>query len=240
MDTLISQVKSHFINELWLPLSFDLGKMKSPRIRKNKNFRFFTLTTGFDYTEIEKFVKSNISKYDGTVAWTNNSTKKYRIETGVRVKVFNQAKYEDINLEHHQVSSYFPFDIINLDFLSQDDWNSPNKLLKVIKSYGETIKCQDTNDSTSFLIILTVPIDEQPILRDQFEILRDFPGVITRCSSFPPSIKNMDEKVSFLETLLVEMISEFGFEIINCKTNSTQQPLSAMSIAIIAKVRENS
>lgn len=240
MDAQISEIKSLFISELWLPVSLDLGKMKAPRIRKNKDFRFFTLTTGFDYSEIEKFVKSNISKYDKTIAWTNNSTKKYRIETGVRVKVFNQAKYEDINLEHHQVSNFFPFDILNLDFLSQDDWNSPSKLLKVIKSYGDTVKCQDAKDSSSFLIILTVPIDDSPILKEQFNILRDFPGVITKCSSFPDSIQNSDEKISFLEALLITIVSESGFEIIDCKTKSTQRPLSAMSIAIIAKVRGNS
>ncbi len=237
MDSQISEIKSIFISELWLPLSFAYGKFKAPRIRKNRDFRFFTLTTGFDYSEIEKFVKNNISKYNNTIAWTNNSTKKYRIETGVRVRVFNQAKYEDINLEHHQVSNFFPFDIINLDFLSQDDWNSPNKLVKVIKSYGETIRCQSAKDSSSFLIILTLPIDVSPILGGQFDTLRDFPGVITKCTSFLFPIQNTDEKISFLETLLITIISEGGFEVIDCKTKSTQQPLSAISIAIIARVR---
>ena len=240
MDAQISEIKSLFMSELWLPLSFHFGKLKAPRIRKYKDFRFFTLTTGFDYSEIEKFVKSNISKYDNTIAWTNNSTKKYRIETGVRVKVFNQAKYEDINLEHHQISNFFPFDIINLDFLSQDDWNSPNKLVKVIKSYGDTVKCQDAKRSSSFLIILTVPIDDSPILREQFNILRDFPGVITKCSSFPVSIQDTDEKISFLEALLISMVSDSGFEVIDCKTKTTRRPLSAISIAVIAKVREYS
>lgn len=240
MDAQIQEIKSIFISELWLPLSVQFGNVKAPRIKKNKNFRFFTLTTGFDYSEIEKFVKSNISNYKNTVAWTNNSIKKLRIESGVPVDVYNQAKYEDISLEQHLIANCFPFDIINLDFLSQDDWNSSDKLVKVIKSYSDTVKCQDAKDSSRFLIILTVPFDNFPILREQFNILRDSPGVITKLSSFPDLIQNTDEKISFIEALLIAIVSDSGFGVTDCKTKTTRQPISAISVAIIAKAREHS
>lgn len=235
MESDISLVKDQLLDNLWIPIGQELGRVKFPRRKKNKNLKFFTLTTGFNYREIVEFVNSKICTYDIILAWTNSSTKKLRVETAVKVKVFNNAKFDEINQRRHPIGEFFPFDIMNLDYISQDDWNSGNKLLKVIKSYNDTIKQQKNKGSPAFAILFTIPIIDSPIERSQFSGIDDVRGVIVNYNSFPETITSAQEKIDYLQNLIISLINVHGYKVIKSDKIFINGKFKVFSIGLIAE-----
>lgn len=237
MEADISQVKSQLLRELWGPYGNKIGEINARTKRKNKELDVLTLTSDFNYEEIEYLVNSRISKYEKIVAWTNNSTKKMRLEPYVKVRILNQAKFEDINLGRHRVGKLFPFDIINLDYLSQDDWDSNSKLLKVVGSFNEILKSQKNNSHPNFAIFLTVPLTEEPIRKS------DACGKVLpvsfkeEYSSYPNEVVGEEMKARFLENLFLSLLRENGLEASKEELKIVQTPLKTFSIAIITRVR---
>ena len=239
MNNAKSTVKDQLISELWLPSSKILGEAKAPRLKKNKNFKFFTLTTGLDYNDIICLIKSNISKFDKITAWTSSSNNKIRVETSLKVKVYNQENYEDADLNSHDIRNLFPFDIINLDYVSQGNWDSSDKLRKVVCNCQETIKLQKAKNSDMFLLILTIPLEDEPIQKDVFLDLMHGGSSFTSYFDFPDTIVDKNNKASFLEEILTQLFLKNMYVIFKTERKLIEQPMSVFSISIIAEVMRN-
>jgi len=211
--------KNKLINELWLPSTIRGGNFFYPRII-NKKMKFLTLTNDENFEEVIEFTKNKLIVKQSVFAWIYNRIKAWRIDSEGRVfKVFPANKYEESISSSHEISQYFPFDIINLDYSSQDPEIENGRLEKEIIGLEKTIKLQKQKrgDKKGFILILSTIINSKEIDRSE---------IVSNCNElrmgrwgglsldgFEPKISDKQDKIKIVESILNQLASKYDFEI---------------------------
>lgn len=199
-------LKDKLIDDLWLPVAREGGKIICPKAR-NKKMKFLTLTNDMNFQEISKFEENKLTTKDRIFAWTYSLFKKLRLETDLApAKVFGATRYEDSILRpQFLLSSYFPFDVINLDFSSQDPEMEAGRIEKEIKSMGKTIQLQKAQGN-KFVLIYTTLLNFNNL---KYGNIANTLGLSSQ--DFPSSIKDQMEKIECIEYVINRICSKHNY-----------------------------
>jgi hypothetical protein len=159
----INDAKSQLLGDLWLPVIKRGGDTLYPRLRKNKKMRVLTLTTDSNFEEIVVLVDEKLTQRERIIAWTYSIFKKFRLETDIAPStVLGPNRYEDVILNGtSSLISLFPFDVINLDFSSQEPLLEKGRIEREIISVEETIRLQKRKNN--FVLIYTTILNSNQL-----------------------------------------------------------------------------
>lgn len=206
----IDSIKNTLIDELWLPIVREGSSILYPRLRKNKKMKVFTLTNDRNYQEIDKLLENKITEKDRIIAWSYSFRKNYRLETSTGCMVKGGCRYEESADITSTLQNYLPFDVVNLDFSSQDPIPENDRIKKEIKSLEETVRLQRHQNKNGFILIYTTVLNSYPIDK----------GQIVNCiqlglnlSDFHTTIMEQTQKMNFIETMLKRIFSKYDYQI---------------------------
>ena len=179
--------------------------------------KIFTLTNDRNYEEITKFIENKITEKDQIIVWTYSLPKKFRLEVNTGCKVEGGSRYEESVSSTSSLTEYFPFDVINLDFSSQDPISENGRIEREIKSLEETIKLQreKQGEEKGFTLIYTTllnscPIDKEQVIRYS-NAIQITGGSGFQLSNFQNNINEQNEKMEFIKKTLEEIFSKYSY-----------------------------
>jgi len=211
-------LKNQLIDTLWLPIVKRGGDIFYPRLRKNKKMKVLTLTNDRNFQEIKKFIENNLTTKERVFVWNHSLIKKLRLETELSPAiVLGTTRYEDsISSSSFSLRTYFPFDVINLDFSSQDPDLERGRIEKEIQSLEKTVKSQKEKGNERFVLIYTTLLNSNNL---------DYRSIVNRSNaiqvarwsglsleSFPSSIVDPIEKVECISTVLSKICLKFDYD----------------------------
>ena len=218
----INAIKDDLINQLWLRIAKEGGKQLIPRLRTNKKMKTLTLTNDTNYNEIPGLISSQLTQKPHVYAWNHEYFKFLRLETeGIANKVLGTTRYEDsVNESSCELLEHFPFDLVNLDFSSQDPESENGRLEREINGIEATIKLQKErrNAKKGYVLIYTTLINSKEL---------DCSILIQNCRSFsvsgwtqdiqfngnPTVVTDCSTKVGIVESILNQLSEKYGYDI---------------------------
>jgi len=159
----LNPLKDHLLENLWCPMCMEGGKVFYPRLRKNKKMKIFTLTNDVNFREIPFFIDNKLIQEEEHLVWTSTSLKKIRLETELSdVRVLQGLfKEEEHSRNPHFLEEYFPKDILNLDFSSQNQESlCEGEIKKELESMDGIIGLEDRKGANGFVLIYTTILEE--------------------------------------------------------------------------------
>lgn len=211
-----SSIKDDLIKKLWIPFIKSAAKTIAPRKRKHKNLRVFTLTSDVNYNEIDVIAKEDLASKEKIVAWSHSHLKIVRLETDIAPsRVIGLARYENSIL-----SSNFPlineynFDILNLDFFSQEPIQETGRTEKEIISVEKSLKLQ--KDQDKFILIYTTLLNSKSFnlgcLQNSSDSFHEkgWQGLST--GKFPSIINDNSEKMACIESIFTQLFNKYDYK----------------------------
>jgi len=222
----INAAKNRLIDELWLDLGVKGGKVLFPRLKKNKNMKMLTLTNDENYNEINKFVENRLTLKRFIYAWNHDRFKAIRLETeGVASAVLGPARFEETIITlTDEVIGKSPFDILNLDFSSQDPELENGRLEKEILGLETAIKIQHENkqEKKGYILFFTTLINSrelscETLIENCLNIKVHGWTETIRFEGNPSNITEHSKKAEIIESILEQLASKYNFYIENEK-----------------------
>lgn len=242
-----STLKDKLIDKLWLPEVKEAKKLIYPRRRKNARMSLLTLTDGIDMKEIFKFEEEKLIERQDVIAWVKTMIKRSRAEAESVGNVLDGSVYDESFLGSScPLNNHFPFDIINLDFHSQEPVNEQGRLEKEVEKLETIINLQKQSECNKFILIYTTTIDAcafntSTVFRVSDAVCVDNWGGLN-LSGFAETISTGNEKKRFLEAFVNEVSRKHGYKcergIKQLSNESLAESESLCSLAVIL-VKEN-
>jgi hypothetical protein len=207
-------MKTNLLEDLWLPFAIEGGKILYPR-RRNKKMKLLTLTYAKNFKEIEMLEEKNLTEKEHITAWTSTYIVQVRLETELGpATIIGSSRYEDsITHQNFKIRDKFPFDIINLDFTSQDPYFELGRVEKELASLEMTIKLQADHDNNGFVLIYTTLLNSKDM---RFSQIIDTSRSISAAqplpinnTTFSSTIQDQSEKISCLEQLYEKICCKY-------------------------------
>lgn len=180
-----------------------------------------TLSSQHNFQEIPKFIEEKMTTKNDIVVWNYDHIIRVRLETDPDVapgRVLGTGKYEDSvsgNLPA-SLDPYFPFEIVNLDFTSQNPSLENGRIEKEILSVEHTIAHHKAKDANGFVLIYTTIIDNNNL---------DFSSIISKSNQlqihgwsglseggFNQTISICDEKIGCIENILQQFCQKYEYD----------------------------
>lgn len=241
----VNSVKDQLLEELWIAFVRRSGSLFYPRLRK-KRMKIFTLTSDTNFLEIPKFVESKLTNKKNILAWNYSHIKVWRLETEPQISpaiVLGATRFEDSILSNnHPLINYFPFDVLNLDFSSQEPGSHEGRMEKEIQSLERTIEIQKRVGVQlgGFALIYTTLLNSREInchtiiQRSDDMRFQRWPGL--NLNDQPVRTSNQVEKMRIVEKILCQLTSKYGFDVeLDTVHKSLSHGYSVFSIAEILK-----
>jgi hypothetical protein len=162
----VPHVKQRILEELWLPRAIALGNNCYPRLKKNKKMRILTLTDESSCLEIEAFKRHNLTTNENIFGWTGSFSKRARLETFVPIKLVGSGRFEDcISADDETFASLFPFDVLNIDFASQNSEGYVGRIEREVAALELVLKMEKerTPDNKKFVLFFTTKLNSHPV-----------------------------------------------------------------------------
>jgi hypothetical protein len=214
--TEIDSIKEKMIEELWLPFIYEYSSTFY-RKRKNKKMKIFTLTNDTNHNEINRFIENDLTKKELIVGWTYSILKKIRLEAFTGCTIEGCSRFEESIFSYSTLLECLPLDIMNLDFSSQDPIFEIGRIEKEVKSVEFLIKSQNEKQTDKYILIYTTLINSNQI--DKSHIIRNSSSITSNdsfffnLSDFPDIIIEQDKKLSFLENILIQILSKYNYKL---------------------------
>ena len=221
--------KHVLVDKLWLPTTQKWSTVLRPRVRKNKRLKLLTLTNDASFEEVTKLEEEELTEKVCVVAWTHSHIKKIRLETEIPpAKIIGIARYERCaSSPSFIIKDHFPFDLINLDFSSQDPIFETGRIEDEIRSLEDTIKLQSDSGGNNFILMYTTVLNSNDL---------DYSNIVSKSNSipvlgwsglsateFPGKIAQQVEKMLCIETVLNRINSKYKY---NSETEKRVIPLT--------------
>ncbi len=214
----IAAIKNQLIDEMWLPIAERAGRTFRPHLKKNKKMKVLTLTNDKNFREVIELVRHKITRKDLIYGWHKARATAFRLEVeGKMATVFPGMTYEDsLETETHEITNEFPFDIINLDFSSQNPERINGRIEREIRSLEKTLKVQTELDVDGMALIYTTLLDSANISTTKIKANSDginvsgWPGL--RFNGIPATISQEDKKTRCLKDILEQFINKYSCE----------------------------
>lgn len=218
--TEIALIKDRLISELWVPTAMGGGSVFYPRLRKNKNMKLLTLTNPSNFREVTEFISNNLTKKDFITGWNYKNASRWSLEAEGKMNiVLGSTRYEDSMLSGtHDIQEKFPFNIVNLDFSSQNPEPENGRLEREIFSIEHTIKLQVDKGNNEMVLIYTTLLDSNPLNID--EIKRNSDNIIIQgwnglsINRLPSDTTAHQEKITCLKEILRQIYSKYRYRIL--------------------------
>ena len=137
-----SEVKKRLVGGLWLNTIVRAGSIRYPKRTRNKQMTMLSLTNEDELSEIYLLLSRKIIVKEGVLAWNYSLFKVMRMETE-GVSAVGKSRYEkSMCTATDETKAFFPREIINLDFTSQDPQDTDGRIENELESVEETIKIQ--------------------------------------------------------------------------------------------------
>ena len=215
-----SRLKDEMIDRLWLPKAREASSIIYPRRKKHARMRMLTLSDGLDVDEVIKLEEANLVTREDSVAWVSSMNKRWRVEAENIGLVIDGHVYDASFLRPScPLVVHIPFDILNLDFGSQDtDMNEGRTETEMI-ILEKFIRLQQENGKPKFLVIFTVPInscelDSARVVRESNAMRVDGWGEL-RSDQFPQRIDEQSEKMDFIQAMTESVVGKYGYSCSN-------------------------
>ena len=216
--TVLATIKTQLIDVLWLPKVDDFANREYPRRRRNKDLRLLTLTNDKNYDEIIRMEESNITKREKTVAWTNSHIVGWRLDTILgRATVARDARFETCAGDNFlPIHSHFPFDILNIDFSSQNIESSPGRLEREIDCLEKTISIQKQKDIEKFVLLYTTVLNgcsvsySHIVTTSNSVIMFGWEGL--KIDEFSPELNDHDEMGQCIESVISKLTLKYAYQ----------------------------
>ena len=211
-------LKDQLIDNLWLPQVKEAKKLIHPRRRKNAQMSLLTLTDGIDMREIFRFEEEKLIEKQDVVAWVKTMNKRWRAEVVASVGyAYDGPVYDDSFLDSScLVSNNFPYDIINLDFHSQEPPNEQGRLEKEMKKIETIFSLQKQSACNRFVLIYTTIIDSFALNVNAIIQVSDAMHVIgwsgLNLDGFTNPISDFKQKKEFLEAFINRISEKYGYK----------------------------
>jgi len=213
----IPTLKDRLISELWLPTIRKYGTILPARLRKSGELKLLTLTSERNFHEITEIEQAGFTTRKNITAWTYSLPKKLRLETEILpARIVGTTRYEDsIPSPGFSIKNDFPFQIVNLDFSSQDPNLEGGRVEKEIRALEHTIKMQKDTGEESFVILYSTVLDSACLNRQNIVQVSD--GIVLMgwsgltLAEFSASISIQEEKMRCIEALMSKLCSKYGY-----------------------------
>ena len=236
----IDILRNELIEELWLPMAKEAGD-KFYRRRKNKQMKLFTLTDGVNFKEISRLKEEKLIRGGDAILWVSNMIKAVRAETEAMGIVFNGSICEEAILNTScQINPLFPYDILNLDFSSQDIYVSDCRIERELEKTEHFISLQNQRHNKGFVLLQTTVIDSETINRNNVKDasnamqLNGWGGLVL--DTFPAIVLNNAQKSDLIQRVLKSLCQKYKYNIIKItimsKDIDTQQQLHSLAVII--------
>lgn len=211
----IDSIKAELIDKLWLPKVKEAKVLIYPRRKKNAKMKLFTLTDGINLGEIFKFESENLIQKEDVVAWVENMRKKFRVESE-SVDCVDGSVYDGSFLaSSSQLHNRFPFDIVNLDFNSQEPMQRKGRIEAEVMMIERTIRLQHQTGGHIFVLIYTTILDTFEI--NGSEVIRVSDAIAVNgwgglgLNQFANQITDSGQKMCFLQTFIEKLMQKYGY-----------------------------
>ena len=210
------QIKTQLVRDLWFPTIRNGGDILYPRLKKNKQMKVFTLTTDTNFEEITTLMSNKLSQKERIIAWTQSQFKQLRLETNVSLYiVFGGTRYEDsISSPSFQLNDHLPFDVINLDFSSQDPSFDAGRVEKEIISLEKTIRMQRNRNTNNFILIYTTILNSNNLNLTSICSASDtcqVTGWQGLTIEYPSDISDNNQKINCIESILCKISQKYNY-----------------------------
>lgn len=215
----VLNLKDRLIKELWLPETIKAGDIFFPRLKKNKKMKLLTLTNDRNFQEIIEFEENNLTEKEYIVVWTYSHIKKLRLETELSpARVLGATRYENsTSSSSFPICEHFPFDIVNLDFSSQDPDLESGRIEREIQSLEKTVRLQKERQRTGFMLIYTTLLNSNELNYQGIAAVSDeihvsgWPGL--GLGEFSPRIAGQMEKMACIQTVLNRIGLKYSYDV---------------------------
>ncbi len=241
----IAAIKDQLIDEMWLPIAREAGKKFRPHQMINKKMKVLTLTNDKNFREVIELVRNKITKKDLIYGWHKARLTAYRLDSeGKMATVFPGMTYEDsVETDTHEIRKEFPFDIINLDFSSQNPETVNGRIEKEICSVEKTIKLQVGLNVNGMALIYTTILDSANVSMTKIKSnsdginIKDWPGL--QIDGILTTVSQRDDKTKCLKNVFEQFINKYSCENIRTMEIHTKNlpngSGSIYSLAVILK-----
>lgn len=215
----ISATRDQFIEELWLPVSREAGSLFFPRLKKNKKMKLFTLTDGIQFKEIKRFEEEKLIQRGDAVLWVSDMFKKVRAESESVGIVFDGPICDEPVCESScPLQSHFPASILNLDFSSQDLTLDVERVKLEFRTVEQFLQLQSKKGCVRFVLVYTTLLDSNAIDRDAMKRTSDTIRINAwnglELGTFSDRISDKAEKELFIQEMLKQMCSKYGYIVV--------------------------
>lgn len=207
-------IRTEFLNNLWLPLLAEGGAELYPK-RKNKKMKMLVFTDENGYEEILSIMNAKLTDEDNVFAWTDTLSKAARLETYRPIKVVGCSRFDDSGSDNvASLSSFFPFDIMNVDFSRQDIQDEPQRLELEVNCLEEILKVQREKILTSgFILIYTTFLGAHPLCPGRIKQSSDSIQVDNwnglSINNLPSTAVSYDDKMGVVENILIQLSKKY-------------------------------
>lgn len=212
------RIKSSFLQDTWLPLAINAGSLFYPRRKRSKRMKVFTLTSPSNYIEIESFKAEKLTSNENVFAWTDSIQKRARLEVEIPIRVLGATRFEDnITSGSSSILTYFPFDILNIDFSSQTSHPHPGRLETEINALEHTIKSQKERiqDKKGFVLFYTTKLDAEVIvcsrIKSDCDAVHVNGWIELDIRDYPENSTEYHDKLRIIQTLFQHFIRKYDF-----------------------------
>lgn len=218
----VNSIKNELIENIWIRAAKKGGDTFFPRLRKNKKMIALTLTSDTNYKEVQKLIDSKLTQKGYVFVWNHDNFKAIRLYSDGKVKkVLGATRYEDsITDSSHELMEHFPFDLVNLDFSSQDPESEDGRLEREIKSLEYTIKLQKEkrDKKKGYVLIFTTLINSKDLNCDT--LIQNCRGIAVNgwtqdlvFQGNPTVVTEYSKKVEIIESILNQLSEKHQYNI---------------------------
>lgn len=212
-------IKSSLIEQLWIPICVKGGTVLSKK-KKRKQLTVLTLTSRSNCDEVRRFIEEGLTERELTHVWTGSYYERVWLEAELGdVHFIGPERFEDtVHNFNGSLNSAYPFQIINLDFSSQDPALGVGRIERELGSL-ETIINNQSKENADFVLIYTTIMDGHPIdvskIRDASEqqMLRGWPGITIDERFLQDPVCGLEDKVEVIEAIIIEMANKYSYKI---------------------------
>ncbi len=215
--TEIVLIKDRLIDKLWIPIAIAGGKILYSRRKKNKRMKVLTLTHHSNCRETDEFIKNKLTNKELIVGWNKGTTEAIRLEGERLGSVVGPYVYEDSIIGGMpDVQNKFPFDILNLDFSSQNPESEGERGEREILSIEHTINLQADKRNDGMVLIYTTLLDSNPLNLNEIKQSSDNIGIQgwggLSIDRLPYNTTDYREKIRCLKEILQQIFSKYQYE----------------------------
>ncbi len=214
----IDTLRNELIEEHWFPIVKEAGGHFYNR-RKNKQMRLFTLSNGVVFTELIRLEAENLIKRGDAILWVSNMIKAVRAETESRGAVLSGSICDESILgATSQLNPFFPRDILNLDFPSQDSNSNNSRLERELEKSEQFMSLQNLKHCIGFVLLFTTVINNEAIngniVKNNSDAMREDGWGGLALGNFPQSVVDNNQKLDFIKHILQSLCPKYKYRVL--------------------------